>query len=1011
MSKIFLSHSSDNNAEALALAQWLKENGWDDYFLDIEPTRGISPGERWQHSLKQAAQYCELIILLISPAWRDSPWCIAECLVAKLHGKRIFGVLIEPVALESLPSVITAEWQLCDLLQGEKQRSFQVKHDPTVPTTTVSFSEVGLTKLKIGLQRVGLDSRYFPWPPPDPDERIRSPYRGLKALEAMDAPIFFGRDSAITRGLVNLRSMREQMIERWLIILGASGSGKSSFLRAGLWPRLLQDDMHFLPLPIIRPQHAIMNGDTGVLASIAATFERLGKKKNRAAIRAELQTADGLMQVLTELQQLAQTRQGLTQSTFSNTSPTVVISIDQGEELFNVEGRAEAEQFLTLLTTCLALPESSSHPDTTTVASCSLPLVIVTIRSDTFEQFQTEPLLDGSHHRLFDLPPITPHYYPLVIEGPAARQSEAGHQFHIEPALTEQLLKDSTGADALPLLAFTLERLYLEYGTDDDLRLDEYNTMGGIRGAIDTAVNAALSFPERNPEIPADQAEKEQLLRNAFIPWLVSIDPDTHERKRNIANWDDLPPETHPVVERLVNARLLVSDRRKLNKGIEAVTVVEVAHEALLRQWTLLTRWLDEEEIDLRILQAVQRAASDWDKQQRSDDWLIHAGERLSTAERVRARKGFSQKMGEIGISYLTACRAKQDRAQPGTPAYELAHLTQAWQDRIGPARLWGLASIWQLWKFKGLATPGSPESIYLRWSRRRAAINAVLGSLILGLFSVQLIDGLRWTQQNSLPTEYVLHRLQWQAGFWPEPGLVKIPPGKFTMGCKQGRDDIDGPCSENELPTQEVSIAEPFLIGKYEVTYAQYDYYVWQQRKEGHGDIAYPDNATGGRGDHPVVNVDWWQATRYAEWFGKQQGLTCGLPTEVEWEYAARAGSETAYPWGNEIGENRANCNNCGSRWDGKQSAPVGQFAANAFGLFDTAGNVWEWTCSNFRSPFDGSEQVCSLDEEVVRVLRGGSWGYSPDDLRVSFRSDDRPVYRNFSIGFRVLCLSPIRE
>ena len=71
MSKIFLSHSSDNNAQALALAQWLKENGWDDYFLDIEPTRGISPGERWQHSLKQAAQYCELIILLISPAWRD----------------------------------------------------------------------------------------------------------------------------------------------------------------------------------------------------------------------------------------------------------------------------------------------------------------------------------------------------------------------------------------------------------------------------------------------------------------------------------------------------------------------------------------------------------------------------------------------------------------------------------------------------------------------------------------------------------------------------------------------------------------------------------------------------------------------------------------------------------------------------------------------------------------------------------------------------------------------------
>jgi len=113
MSKIFISHSSANNAHAVAIGRWLTDNGWDEYFLDLEPTKGLSPGQRWQEALKSAADRCEAVLFLISPAWRDSRWCLAEFLLAKQLGKTIFGVLVETVSLETLPKEITAEWQLC----------------------------------------------------------------------------------------------------------------------------------------------------------------------------------------------------------------------------------------------------------------------------------------------------------------------------------------------------------------------------------------------------------------------------------------------------------------------------------------------------------------------------------------------------------------------------------------------------------------------------------------------------------------------------------------------------------------------------------------------------------------------------------------------------------------------------------------------------------------------------------------------------------------------------------
>jgi len=118
----------------------------------------------------------------------------------------------------------------------------------------------------------------------------------------------------------------------------------------------------------------------------------------------------------------------------------------------------------------------------------------------------------------------------------------------------------------------------------------------------------------------------------------------------------------------------------------------------------------------------------------------------------------------------------------------------------------------------------------------------------------------------------------------------------------------------------------------------------------------------------------------------------------KAKWEYAARAGTETDYWWGNEIGENRANCDGSGSQWSNKQTSPVGSFAPNPFGLYDTVGNVWEWCADPWHENYEGAPTDGS-----VRVLRGGSWNYVPDVCRSANRNRVVPVGRGNDVGFRV--------
>ena len=262
VSRVFLSHSRFDSRQAVAVRQWLieREPGLvDDIYLDLDPRTGIRPGEKWKGALNRASARCEAVICLLSKHWLNSVECQVEFRHAENLHKAILCARLEPVP----DANITSEWQRCDLFRNHRPTTEVNICDGGEP---VVLDRVGLQQLLDGLHTVGIAAEHFPWPPPnDPD---RAPYRGWAPLEEVDAAVFFGRDAPILRGLDVLHGMRTSGLQSMFVILGPSGTGKSSFLRAGLLPRLRRDDRRFLPLPIVRPERAVLTGELGLAHAI-----------------------------------------------------------------------------------------------------------------------------------------------------------------------------------------------------------------------------------------------------------------------------------------------------------------------------------------------------------------------------------------------------------------------------------------------------------------------------------------------------------------------------------------------------------------------------------------------------------------------------------------------------------------------------------------------------------------------------------------------------------------------
>ena len=221
-------------------------------------------------------------------------------------------------------------------------------------------------------------------------------------------------------------------------------------------------------------------------------------------------------------------------------------------------------------------------------------------------------------------------------------------------------------------------------------------------------------------------------------------------------------------------------------------------------------------------------------------------------------------------------------------------------------------------------------------------------------------------------------------------PEMVVVPEGTFMMGSNSDA------AASDEKPVHKVTIPYRFAVGKYEVTFQEWDACV-----AAGGCNHRADDEGWGRGSRPVINVSWRDAKEYVKWLSRKTGEAYRLLAESEWEYVARAGTTTAYHFGSSISQGQANY----GRNIGK-TVTVGSYPPNVFGLHDVHGNVWEWVedCyhdSYRRAPADGSAWTAGDCE--TRVLRGGSWNDRPWVLRAAFRCRNTPGNRSSSNGFRV--------
>ena len=220
-------------------------------------------------------------------------------------------------------------------------------------------------------------------------------------------------------------------------------------------------------------------------------------------------------------------------------------------------------------------------------------------------------------------------------------------------------------------------------------------------------------------------------------------------------------------------------------------------------------------------------------------------------------------------------------------------------------------------------------------------------------------------------------------------------------MGCVEGRDDVNGGCSDDEKPAHQVSLSA-FQMGKYEVTFDEWD--ACEQAKA----CPHAEDEGWRRGKRPVINVSWNDITqKYIPWLNKQTGKRYRLPTEAEWEYAARAGGESAYPWGSSINCNQARYSYGSDECKGSdKTITVGSYPANVWGLHDTAGNVWEWVQDWYGTDYYRSSPASTPEgpsSGTYRVLRGGSWGSYGQYLRSANRGNYTPADRSHNVGFRL--------
>ena len=627
-----------------------------------------------------------------------------------------------------------------------------------------------------------------------------------------------------------------------------------------------------------------------------------------------------------------------------------LLIVDQFEELFTLAEAESRRAFDRLLAHALQDPD------------CPL-LLITTVRADFLDRYELLPALQGPYNSLCK------RYYLPVISGPGLREAIEGPArlagldvSEVTTAMLEQA-RDEPGA--LPLVENALTVLWEQRAPGSQRLSGElYRERGGLAGLLNAEADTLLD--RIGWATPKGRAAALELLFG-----LTQINGDGRHSRRRLTREEAVEQAgagNTALGEQVVR---MLSGERPLDAPADF-------RRGALRLITLIK---DQDQVYVD---------------------LIH-----ETLIRARGKDASGRTIGywPTLYDYIDAHRDRDLHRQ------QLTLQAAAWRRSRGLGRWWNLAGWGDRRRYARLRLArGSLEARFLAWSRWTARVQAAVLALLIGVLG----ESGWWATRNNLPFGYALLKPLWALGVYtPLPRMVPILAGTFTMGCLAGRDDVVKACNEDELPPHSVTIDRPFRMGATEVTFLQYDYSVWNRQRRGDPTVAYPGDSDFGRYDRPVIDVSWREAQDYLRWLSAETGEDYRLPSEAEWEYAARAGTTRAWWWGDRLGKDDANVDVNDSRGGGRKSAPVGSFKPNPWGLYDTAGNVWEWVEDAYHDSYQGAPAdgaAWNGEDDALRALRGGSWSNNPDLARTVDRYRNLPDAQHYRIGFRVLSSVPMK-
>ena len=775
--------------------------------------------------------------------------------------------------------------------------------------------------------------------------RYTSPYRGLAAMEEKDSDYFFGRE----RETIDVLSALAVAVDRLPVLLGNSGVGKSSLAQAGVLAALKRQAWPEGVNTAPEWPHAFQESRRWCFLTLKPGTEPLKALVESCIETWQLDAIDP-ERVTLHNGWIALLRGG---------KATLRDLLDATELRYKELERTKPAAFFLYVDQGEELyvraEEHQRHRFSEVIGQGVADprlYTLISMRADFLGELQKDEPLFKVHLKI-DVPPLREAELRVVVTRPAELLSAQFETAGIADVIIRRTAEDSVkDVGALPLLSYTLDDMWTQMAKrcDGVLRLPAQSfELGGV--LVDRADTFLAGHPKSQDE-----------LRRIFTLKLATVREGEEPTRRRAAR-SEFTDEEWRLVSELADHpnRLLVT---ATPEGGE--TYAEVAHEAIFRRWDRLRNWIAAEREFLAWRTGLEAARRAW---QATLDTLKNEDALLMGAALTQAQSWLAKRRDDLPVidrDFIDQSSRHERRA------------------RSRARRVQALVYVLLVGSIAGLI--GWINQSYLReqlnwYTTVRPYMLQQVRPYVLTAAAERALkpgDSFRECAKDC-------------------PEMVVVPAGEFMMGSPADEKDHYG----NENPLHRVTIARPLAVSKFEVTFEQWDACVAV------GTCAHVPDSNMGRGTQPVINVTWDHVQQYVAWFSKMTGRPYRLLSEAEWEYAARAGTTTAYSWGDEIGKNNANCNGCGSEWDSRLTAPVGSFAPNQFGLYDMHGNVWEWVedClhTNYEgAPKDGWAWIAQGDCNN-RVIRGGSWiGYAVglrSALRFWFSADDHGT----DLGFRV--------